>query len=68
MNVLLVLLALGLLALGLSVYACLTAQEGYEDEEGFHAVKSQDELDARHPGTRDHKADDAAVPPFLSPQ
>ncbi len=36
---------LGLVAIGslVTVYAALTAKEGYEDAEGFHAVQPQPE-------------------------
>lgn len=40
---------LGLVALGsiVTVYAALTAKEGYEDADGFHAVLPEAEASAR---------------------
>lgn len=68
MHLLYALLVLCLLALALSVWACLTAEEGYEDEEGFHPVKSREELEASQEEERGRGTGNAPVPPFLSPQ
>jgi hypothetical protein len=51
---------LGLAAVVVTVYAFCTAEEGYEDEEGFHSVSSPEEP------TTDGKesAEHADIPPF----
>lgn len=59
-----ILLALSLTAIVVTVYAFLTAPDGIQDEEGFHAVLKEDAPESQVP---DHARDgDQHVPPFVS--
>jgi hypothetical protein len=57
-------IGVGLAAIAVTVYAVLYAQDGYEDEEGFHGI----EPDTRQPASaeRDLGHDDPAVHSYAS--
>lgn len=59
-GLILAVLLLGLLAAAVTAYALFTAEEGYEDDEGFHAVPPQVQSDA----LEHHSPEDSPIPPF----
>jgi hypothetical protein len=48
--------------IAVTVCAALFATEGYEDEDGFHAIRRKDQ-----PG-QSPRTKDAPIPPFFSPR
>ena len=55
--------AVFLAAIGVAVHAFLTAPEGYQDARGFHAVRSNDAVEApSHTPQTTHSSE----PPYLS--
>lgn len=56
--------AFGLAAVAVTVYAFLTAKEGYEDDEGFHAIRSRDESKGTAAASKhDHPDPESPSPP-----
>jgi hypothetical protein len=59
-GLILAVLLLGLIAAAVTAYAFFTAEEGYEDEEGFHAAPPQVKPEVE----QDHTPEDTPIPPF----
>lgn len=55
---------LSLAAIAVTIHAVLTAEEGYEDEDGFHTVKRRDSTASTM--SADESPEDPKLPPFLS--
>jgi hypothetical protein len=53
---------LSLAAVAVTVYAFATASDGYEDDEGFHAVRPPAQP---KPEKKEAETEDSSLPPYL---